>query len=303
MKKVFVLGSINYDVVVYTDKMPILGESIIGQGMIANLGGKGANHAIAAKKIGVDKVFLISAVGDDDSGHIMLKSIKEHGVDTSGIEVIKGEPSGTCFIIFNRSAEDNAVIVGNGANLMNAPQKAIDLLKKYARKGDIFIAQLETNLEALYKGIDFAHELGMYIIINPSPVCEFNKSILSKVDLLILNAAEAKLLTGVNYKNNNDLQEIHDKLKAKSTIVTLGEDGAYLIRDNEIIYQLAIPTNVVDTTCAGDTFLGALAYRKANGYEIEDSLRFAATASSIAVSRKGATQSAPYLNEILELYK
>lgn len=302
MKKVFVLGSINYDVVVYTDKMPILGESIIGHGMISNLGGKGANHAIAAKKIGVDKVFLISAVGNDDSGNIMLKSIKEHGLITSGIEVIEGEPSGTCFIIFNRSAEDNAVIVGNGANLMNDPQKAINLLKKHARKGDIFITQLETNLEALYKGIEYASELGMYIIMNPSPVCEFDKSVLQKVDLLILNNAEAKLLTGVNYKNNNDLREIHDKLKAKATIVTLGEDGAYLITNNETIYQPAIPTNVVDTTCAGDTFLGAIAYRKANGYEVKDSLRFAATASSIAVSRKGATQSIPVLDEVLKQY-
>lgn len=182
------------------------------------------------------------------------------------------------------------------------PPKAIDLLKKYARKGDIFIAQLETNLEALYKGIDFAHELGMYIIINPSPVCEFNKSILSKVDLLILNAAEAKLLTGVNYKNNNDLQEIHDKLKAKSTIVTLGEDGAYLIRDNEIIYQLAIPTNVVDTTCAGDTFR-CISVSESKWLRNRRFITLCRDRFKYCSIKKRGNPTAPYLNEILELYK
>lgn len=302
MKKAFVLGSINYDVVVYTDKMPILGDSIIGDGMIANLGGKGANHAIAAKKIGIDEVFLISAVGDDVSGDFMLKRLKEHGINTSGVEVIEGEPSGTCFIIFNRAAEDNAVIVGNGANLLNNPQNALDLLQKHAKKGDIFITQLETNLEALYKAVNYAREIGMYIIMNPSPVCDFDKSIMTKVDLLILNKAEAEALTDVKFKSEEDLVTMHKKLGAKETIITLGGDGSYFISGEEVTYQDIIPTKVVDTTCAGDTFLGAMAYRKASGNNIKDSMRFAATASSIAVSRKGATESIPTLIEILDKY-
>ncbi|OQA78128.1 MAG: Ribokinase [Tenericutes bacterium ADurb.Bin239] len=303
MKKVFVLGSINYDLVIYTDRMPLLGESKCGHGMISNLGGKGANQAIAAKKIGVEDVYLMGAVGKDDSGRIMLKSIKEYGLDTSGIEKIEGATSGTCFIIFDESQKDNAVLVDKGANLLNNADKIAPFLKKHAQKGDIFITQLETNLNALYNAIDTAHKLGMYIIMNPSPVCEFDMNILAEVDLLVMNETEALLLSKIQFKNEKDLIKIHRKLKAKATIVTLGGDGAYLIENNEVTYQAAIPTNVVDTTCAGDTFTGALAYRQANGYEIKESLKFAATASSIAVSRKGAAQSIPNLHEVLDIYK
>lgn len=303
MKKVFVLGSINYDLVMYTDRMPSLGESKAGHGMFANLGGKGANQAIAAKKIGVEDVYLIGAVGKDDSGKTMLKSIKEYGLDTSGIEKIAGVSSGTCFIIFNEIKKDNAILVDKGANLHNNPRKIGPFLRKRAQKKDIFITQLETNLQALYNAIDVAYELGMYIIMNPSPVCEFDRYILPKVDLLIVNETEALLLSGINYKNENDLIKIHRKLKAKSTLVTLGKDGAYLIEDDGITYQPAVLTTAVDTTCAGDTFTGALAYRQANGYEIKESLKFAATASSIAVSRKGAAQSIPNLHEVLDMYK
>ena len=191
----------------------------------------------------------------------------------------------------------------NIENVLNNADKIAPFLKKHAQKGDIFITQLETNLNALYNAIDTAHKLGMYIIMNPSPVCEFDMNILAEVDLLVMNETEALLLSKIQFKNEKDLIKIHRKLKAKATIVTLGGDGAYLIENNEVTYQAAIPTNVVDTTCAGDTFTGALAYRQANGYEIKESLKFAATASSIAVSRKGAAQSIPNLHEVLDIYK
>lgn len=303
MKKVFVLGSINYDQVIYTDRMPLLGESKVGHGMFSNLGGKGSNQAIAAKKIGVNDVFLIGAVGKDDIGKKMLKNIKEYGLNVSGVEKIEGVSSGTCFIIFDESKKDNAILVDKGANLLNNPSKSILFIKKYAQAGDIFITQLETNLEVIYEAIDVAHKLGMYIIMNPSPVCEFNKDILAKVDLLVINETEALLLSEIDYKDENDLINIHQRLKAKATIVTVGKDGAYLIENNVVSHQKALPTNVVDTTCAGDTFIGALAYRKANGHEINKSLKFAATASSIAISRKGAAQSIPSLSELLDIYK
>lgn len=303
MKKVFVLGSINYDLFMYTDSMPILGESIVGHGMISNFGGKGSNVAVASKKIGVNKVYLLGGIGDDDRGRSIIEGLKEHDIDISGLEIVKGASSGTCFIIFDKSKEENAVIVDKGANILNNQLKTAAVLTKHAQKDDIFVTNLETNLLSLYKAVETAKSLGMFVIMNPSPLGDFDKSIMSKVDLLIVNKLEATSLSGVDFKNKEDLIKVHKQLKAKATIITLGKDGAYFINNEEIIYQPAIPTNVVDVTCAGDTFLGALAYRKVNGYEIKNSLRFAATASSIAISRKGTTKSIPNLQEVLELYE
>lgn len=301
MKQAFILGSINLDLVMYTDRMPFIGESKLGHDMFSNLGGKGANQAIAIKKLGVEQVYLLGAIGKDNASNILLKEIKKTGLDTSGIERIEGKSSGTCFIIFDESQNDNLILVDKGANSLNDPLKAKRFLKDFGHEKDIFVTQLETNLDAVYEAIKTAKEVGMYVILNPAPVCEFDKNILPYVDLLVVNETEAQLLSGIEFKQSTDIFLVLQKLKSKSILITLGKNGAYYSDGASFHFAPARKVKTVDTTCAGDTFIGALAYRKANGYSIEESLSFASICSSITVSRKGAAQSIPEIKEVLQI--
>ncbi len=303
MKRAFVFGSINMDMVMYTDRMPLLGESKLGHGMMSNLGGKGANQAIAAKRLGLEEVYLLGAVGNDFNSTQLRKEIESYGVNTSGVQKVEDATCGTCFIIFDEEQRDNVILVDKGANLCNDPAKIEGFLRKNARKGDLLITQLETNLEALYRLVEVGKELGLFIIFNPAPVCEFQKEILEQVDLVVVNETEAFLLTGIKVEKEDSLKQIHQKLSAKSTLVTLGAKGAYYMDDKEIVFEPSIKTNVVDTTCAGDTFIGALASKKAKGEEIKDSLKFAAVCSSLTISKKGAAGSIPSLNEAVHRLK
>lgn len=289
------------DLVISVSKMPEIGESKNGHSFMQNQGGKGANQAVACKKLGSEDVRLIACVGNDENGIALINSMKKYGVNTEMIKVKDDVASGVCMIILDESVKDNLLIIDGGANNAIISNDFIDYLKENAQKDDIFITQLEVSLEAVYEGLRVAKEIGMYTILNPAPVTKIDNTCLKYVDLIVPNETEAKLLTGIDPQEEKDLFEIancFNKLGVKEVLITLGSRGSAYLIDGKICYQNAQKVNAVDTTSAGDTFIGAIAMRKACGYDVCESLRFASICSAITVSRKGAAVSIPTADEI-----
>lgn len=296
--KVFVIGSINMDLVMSLSRLPMLGESKKGHGFFQNQGGKGANQALAVKKLGHDNVHFLGAVGDDDNGKSLLKTIESYGINVDGVKVHKNINSGVCIILLDESKKDNVLAIDAGANIKVEADDVKKYLIKNANPGDILITQLEINLNAVYEAVKIGKEIGMYTILNPAPMCDFDKSLLKYIDLLVLNETETKLLTSIECETIHEAREVFNILNVKEVIITLGSKGGYYINEHEVIKAPVYKVEVVDTTCAGDTYIGAIALLISKGFKIKDSLDFAARCSSITVSRKGAGVSIPTKDEI-----
>ena len=306
MSKIFVLGSINMDLVISVSKLPEIGESKQGHSFIQNQGGKGANQAVACKKLGCEEVYLLAAVGNDENGKSLIKSMENYNIKTENIKIKNNTSSGVCMIILDEEKQDNLLIVDAGANFKIEPNDFVDFLKSNAKKGDIFITQLEVSLPAVYAGLRTAKQLGMYTILNPAPVIEIDKNCLINVDLIVPNETETKLLSGITIENDQDLKNVYEyfsSLGVKEVLITLGSKGSAYITEREFIKCNAKKVKAVDTTSAGDTFIGAFAISKMNGKSIKESLEFASLCSSITVSRKGAAISIPTEEEIKEILK
>lgn len=303
MKKVFVFGSINADLVTTIPRMPMAGETLRGDDFIVNQGGKGANQAVACKKLGCESVRFIGAVGDDMFGKMLLDSLRSYGVDCRSVSMKSGEKSGVCTILLDESKRDNFLVLASGANESVTGDDVKEVLRSYSCAGDIFISQLEVNLNAVEEGFAAAKLHGMYTILNPAPAVKIGAGILKNVDLLVLNETECELISGISAETESDAQKVREyflSFGVKETIITLGCRGSYYVKDR-VIYCPSKKVRAVDTTSAGDTFIGALAMRKAAGFEIADSLEFATLCSSITVSRKGAAVSIPTREEVMSV--
>jgi len=294
------------DFVISVSELPQIGESKNGHSFLKNQGGKGANQAIACKKLGGDRVYLIAAVGNDDNGRDLINALKKYRINTDMIKIKDDTISGVCMIILDESQQDNLLIIDRGANNNINPSDFIEFLRKNASKDDLFITQLEISLEAVYKGLKVAKEIGMYTILNPAPVTEIDNQCLKNVDLIVPNETETQLLTGIDIKNDIDLMAVYEYFSTKGVkevLVTLGSKGSAYLSDNTFIKCQAEKVKVVDTTSAGDTFIGAIALRKAKGYDVKESLDFASKAAAITVSRKGAAVSIPTEKEVQLTFK
>lgn len=301
MKKVFVLGSINMDYCINTSRLPLLGESKEGHDFFINQGGKGANQAIACKKLGVDSVYLLCAVGNDDEGKKLKNIIDAYIINTEGFQVVDNINTGACIICFDETKKDNVLVIDKGANNYIDFNNVKEFLSANASQGDILITQLEVNLDTMGKTVKLAKELGMYVILNPAPVTKINNDIYKYIDLIIPNETEANLLSNIKIDSEADIKKLYtyfNNLGVKELILTFGANGSYYVTEKEFIHQDIFKVEVVDTTSAGDTFIGAIASKLASGKEIKDALPFAAKCSSITVSRKGAGRSIPTLDEI-----
>lgn len=300
MKRVFVLGSVNMDYTVTVKGFPHIGESKVGYGFTSNQGGKGANQAVACAKLGCT-VSLIACVGDDDAGRRLVDSIAGYGVDVSAVAVTDKAASGACMIFFDDLLKDNMLVVDRGANEHISPSYVERYLKDNATPGDVFITQLEVNPDAVYAGLAAARKIGMYTILNPAPVVRFDVSCLKNVDLIVPNEVETKLLTGISVSDG--CERVYDyfrQLGVGEVIVTLGGKGSVYMGRTGIEKCAPYQVEVVDTTSAGDTFIGAIAMQKARGKRISEALDFASKCSAITVSRKGAAVSIPTEAEVKE---
>lgn len=302
MKNIFVVGSVNTDITMTVSRIPRLGESMRCNGLLTAQGGKGANQAIACAKLGGKAVHFIGAVGKDPRGDELLRTVAGYGIHTDGCVRIEGAESGVCVILFDEGANDNMLIVDEGANAKLPSEGVKRYLERHAGAGDILILQLEVSLAAVRTALETGKNLGMFTILNPAPAAEIGEEILKNVDLIVPNETEFSAVTGIAASDGASIfkgYQILSEKGVKALLVTRGKHGSTYVGAEQFDVA-AVPAKTVDTTAAGDTFIGALSVCLAKGADMKQAMRFASRCASVTVSRKGAAQSIPYLEEIAD---
>lgn len=306
MNKVCVLGSMNMDIVLKVNNMPKVGETIFANDLQNVPGGKGANQAVAAKRLG-SEVYMISKVGSDSTGETLTKSLVQDNINVNFIFKDEKNPTGTAVISVDQDG-NNSIIVAAGAN-MSIKKEEIEKAEKVIRECQILISQFETPVETTIEAFKMAKSAGKVTILNPAPAKKIPEQLLKYTDIVVPNETEAYELTGVTVKDLDSAKEAAKKFMEKGvkyTIITLGANGAAVISEDKSEIVEAYKVKAVDTTAAGDTFIGGFS-SKLNAdnlcFEgIKRAVKFGNKCSSIAVQREGAQPSIPYLKEIIEVY-
>ena len=296
--KVTVLGSLNVDTILQIKRLPQPGETMLMSNKQNAGGGKGANQAIAAARAGATTAF-IGKVGQDENGRMMTGLLNEAQIDTSQI-TLTDQGTGQAFILLQESGE-NSILVYGGAN-QTIEREDILNARLTIEASDFLIAQFETPIEQTLLAFNLAQQAGVTKILNPAPAQTVPAELLSLVDLLVPNETEAEILTGIKVVDAQSQQAAALKLQSmgvKNVIITLGSQGAYYRCGQKEGLVPAFKVNAVDTTAAGDTFLGSLASQlKKDLSNIEEAILFANKASSLAVQKMGAIPSIPTYAEI-----
>jgi ribokinase len=298
MGRVFVAGSINMDVVATAERHPRVGETVAGNDVLYFPGGKGANQAVAAAKLGA-RTALIGRVGKDAFGAELRAFLADQGVDLGMVHETADAHTGTAIITLANA--DNTIVVIPGANGLVTPQ---DVAAVSFAKGDIAISQFEIPVPAISAFFTRARAAGATVILNPAPAREFGKDLLDLVDVLVLNETELGLLARAELREGNDVARFVEAAQAQQTrpeqiiCVTLGKRGVVALANGETIVVRGRPVKAIDTTGAGDCFVGALAAQLARGTTISDALGYANAAASICVLRMGAAPSMPTATEV-----
>ncbi|WP_288479285.1 ribokinase [uncultured Clostridium sp.] len=306
MNKVCVLGSINMDLVIKVKDMPKVGETILSKSFEKIAGGKGANQAVAAKRCG-NEVSMIGKIGLDDNGKALKRLLEEDEIDTSLIFEDEKNPTGMAMITVDENS-DNSIIVISGSN-MKINEGEIEKSREKIKNSDILISQFETPEDMTIKAFNIAKENGKITILNPAPAKEIKKELLKVTDIIIPNETEAELLTGIKVNDLDTAKLAGKKLLesgVKFAIITLGEKGAAIINNERAELVKAFKVNAVDTTAAGDSFIGGLSSKlNINDLNFENLIKavtFGNKVSSIAVQREGAQPSIPTLEEVIKVY-
>ena len=282
MRSIYVLGSLNSDLVISTNKFPVEGETVNGESFKVGCGGKGLNQAIAAAKLG-GKVKFCGAIGKDQFGKDMKNWLKINKVNTNHIKFVSEVSSGVAVIILNNN--NNRIVLDLGANL-KISVKDIDSFLLRAKKGDIFVTQLENNISAVAYALKVAKEKGMITVLNPAPANVEIKQALNFVDYLIPNETEYEILKDLISEDTN-------------LIVTKGANGYEFISKRASFSETAPKVKVVDTTGAGDCFVGAFAYMLASGRPVDKgTLDLVTKIASISTTRFGSSISSPTMDEV-----
>ena len=305
MGKVIVFGSLNMDVSIEADKMPQQGETIGGKNLVTSPGGKGANQAVAAARMGAD-VHMIGAVGTDSFGQDLKQSLIGYGVNAEQVEELSGVSTGVAVIV--RVGGDNRIILDHGANYVRTTDDVKTVLDCIAEPGDVFLTQFECELSTTFELIRYAHELGLYTMVNPSPAATMTTGLLASVDLLCLNEIEFADLFGEGKisplaEPEAAVQKVLESGVA-TAVLTLGSKGSIAADAHGVYQQECYRVDTVDTTCAGDTFMGTLAAFQASGqlegHNIKQALDVAAKAAALATTKVGAQQSIPTYQQVVE---
>lgn len=292
-KKVYILGSLNMDLVIRSPYMPVAGETVCGSDFIMNPGGKGANQAAACGKLGGEPI-MAGCVGSDVFGDELLDTLSRHGVDASRVRRTEGS-SGIAVIVLAEG--DNRIIVDPGANSL-AGEGDVERLLSDASEGDIFLTQLENPAATVGYTLRRAKEKGMLTVLNPAPWNDGIKPYLQYVDMITPNETELALASG-----ESDVDKGLKKLYGGgigTVLVTLGGDGYRIYGEGRDVKGSALKVTPVDTTAAGDTFNGALVAELASGADIERAAEFASRCASIACTRHGAIRSVPDRAEVAD---
>jgi ribokinase len=298
MSRILVIGSSNTDMVIKTEKLPSPGETILGGIFLMNPGGKGANQAVAAARLG-GKITFLTKRGNDLFGNQAVGLLMREGIDTRYIVKDVELPSGVALITVD-SAGENIIVVAPGSN-GNLLQEDIPPVIFETDKFEILLLQLEIPISTVEYCAVTASEHGIKVILNPAPAHKLSDNLLKHTWLITPNETEAKALTGVTITDIPSAERaavLLQEIGVKNVIITLGEEGAFLKSNSYSGLIPGIKVNPVDTTAAGDVFNGALAVAISEGKDLNDAAVFANKAASISVTRMGAQASAPYRNEI-----
>jgi ribokinase len=298
MGRVFVAGSINMDVVATAERHPRIGETVAGNAVLYFPGGKGANQAVAAAKLGASTT-LIGRLGRDAFGDQLKAFLRAEGVEMSFVRETAEAHTGTAIITVARA--DNTIVVVPGANAL---VDAADVAAPTLTKGDIAVSQFEIPLPTITAFFQRARAAGAITILNPAPALAFDRNLLDLVDILVLNETELGLLTGQILRDGDDQARFVAAARSLQTsrdqtiCVTLGKRGALALLGGEALIVPGRMVTAVDATGAGDCFVGALAALLAGGAAMREALFTANTAASICVQRMGAAPSMPTAKEV-----
>ncbi|RHW51412.1 ribokinase [Lactobacillus bombicola] len=303
MNKVTIIGSINLDTNLRVERMVKPGETIHAKEHYSAAGGKGANQAVAAARSGCLTSF-IGAVGNDAPGSEMLNLLKQEKIDISGITTVNNESTGQAFISVDDQGQ-NSITIYAGANY-DVNVKDIEQKSELIASSDFVIAQFETPVDATIRGFEIAHANGVRTILNPAPaMAKIPVELLKLTDMIAPNETEAETITGVHVTDEASARQAAAKLHelgVKAVIITIGSKGAFYDFNGQSELVPAFKVKAVDTTAAGDTFIGAMAsLLKPDFSNLPEAIVFANKASSLTVQRYGAQPSIPYKKEILQV--
>ncbi|SFC17587.1 ribokinase [Collimonas sp. OK412] len=301
---IVIIGSINMDLVLNVPRMPHPGETLSGGRFQTISGGKGANQAVACARLSADdvKVAMVACLGDDAFGTELRAALRNDGIDDSHVSTISGEASGVASILVDASGQ-NSIVLAAGANDALSPAH-IDAARGLIEQARIVVLQLETPLATVRHAIGLAHQLGKTVVLNPAPAQALPADLLAQVEYLIPNEIEAAMLAGLNaasLDNDAAIEAAVAKLRAdgsSNVLVTLGEKGVYAALSSGSVHFAAQPTKAVDTTAAGDTFIGGFVAALAEGRSEADAIAFGQCAAALSVARVGAQTSIPYRREL-----
>ena len=299
MAQIIVFGSMNMDLSIDAPRMPAAGETIAGSGFITAAGGKGANQAVAASRLGAD-VRMIAAVGADGFGDELTRGLERAGVDCACVRHLADATTGVAVIL--RTAGENRIVLHAGANHALGSDDVASDLRRIGASGDVFVTQGECDPAATEFALRAAHERGLYTIFNPAPARPVPDDLWASVDLVCLNETECQIMCGVLPVDDATCLAASCRLRelgAGAVVITLGAAGSFGVGPDGVPVSVpAAPATVVDTTGAGDTFIGALAAGRIRGLSLEESMRWGALAASLTVSRLGAQPSIPTAAEV-----
>lgn len=325
--KLAVVGSLNMDLIVSAPRIPAPGETIIGRGFHTVAGGKGANQAVAAARLGA-QVSMVGRVGNDAYGEVQLSNLVADGVDTTFVKVDPEAHTGVALITVDDVGQ-NSIVVSSGANWR---MSAADVAAAEATIAgvDMLLLQLETRPEVVERAIELAARHGVPVVLNPAPARPLSSDLLAQVTYLIPNESEASLLTGQSvaersvepssrvlrpaqgsveteerlHRSLDRARDAARKLRQMgvgTVVLTLGGEGAFLTTEGLEEYVPAFEVEVADTTAAGDAFVAGFAVAVASGQSLREGVRFAAAAGALATTKLGAQPSLPTLEEVKRL--
>ncbi len=297
--KLTVLGSINADHVITVPHFAKPGETLTGYGYHINYGGKGANQAVAAARLGA-QVSFIGCIGDDDIGREMKRAFEKDGIDTQAIVSVSDETTGIAMIQVADSGE-NSIVISAGANAA-LNESLVEAFSPQIIEADYLLMQLETPLNAIIKAAKLAKQQGTRVVLNPAPAQPLPDELLAHVDIITPNETEAELLTGVTVTDEKSAVESARVFHAKgipTVLITLGSKGVYVSEQGNGRIIAGFRVEAKDTTAAGDTFNGALITALLEHKPMAEAIRFAHAAAAISVTRKGAQPSIPSRAETL----
>jgi ribokinase len=295
---IIVAGSSNTDMVIKTTHIPVPGETVLGGTFFMNAGGKGANQAVAAARLGGHIVFICKT-GNDIFGRQAKDAFQKEGIDTSFVTADELHPSGVALITVDKNGE-NCIVVASGANEQLLPSDIKNAAGKI-KTAVVILAQLETPVPSIEYLAELAGKEKIMMVLNPAPAARLSNELLQKITVITPNQKEAEMLTGIAVTDQQSAEQAALQLTAKgiqTVIITMGAQGALLLHKNKFSMIASPKVKAVDTTAAGDVFNGALAVALAEGTAMEAAVSFACRAAAIAVTRLGAQASVPYRNEL-----